>query len=1227
MEGGSYHLLRTRLFDLARSLAERAEGLNARRRALFGGQELSVLGNERARTEHNCVPRDIRAVGSHLLLGYNVVLGLKKETAVSDVFQLLELTKTDVGFEFQPRPIDACGGFLCDRRFVKDFQELFHFYKDTRFVQLRSTTTRLLMVFQTGASERDVRVLRFALDGEGRATYVDNRGEEELKPPPQHDFEWTRATRERFVHGRHPHVNVLDEVFVETVGGDLTIKVENNTSDGKGIYSEPVEDPDQSLDDAEFYYAKVGVLVLLKILPYREASYRYLVFNTRTKSVVRIDLIGQACVQLPEDQGIAFPGGYYLQTGDYKQFDQDTQGLGFKRASRSPNGEDVLYVFYRRTDGLYLLLPYNLVRREVSNLIACHGYSLLADGRMITFRSTSNDPARIHPMQIWQTPFCSPEHAAAQPKDGSQLSKIGNADLVRCISESLTLARLAQQEKPTRKAFEDVVRSATRLTDGYPWLGHPEVALAPQVAEVRKSADQIIDEFEKVLALEGRAKDLLAQAEANQQVILGGLVPESISSAEDFMAALTKLREQRGRLAGLREVRFVDRQRIEALDQAVSAAFEVVSRACVGHLARPDALAPLLERIARAQHGVAALTRTADLGTVEEQVAGAVAGLELLGETLGNLNVGEADVRATILERIGEAFALANRARAEVRAKRKELVGKEQRAEFGASFKLLSQAIESGLSVADTPDKCDAQLARLTVQLEELEGRFSELDELVGTLVQKREELFEAFAGRKQALLDERGKRAAHLFDAGQRVLAGISRRAESFDSEESLNAYFATDGLVLKIDGLAEQLRALGDGVRADELSSRLKQAKQEALRALRDKRELFENGPGIVRLGKSRFTVHTQPLELTILPKEGRLWLHLLGTDYREPLNDPALAPFADFWADAFVSEDASVARAEFLAYCVWQDVEPGRLRAAKVEQDGLLAIVRAYAAERIDEGYERGVHDVDAALLLSKVLDLAEGAALLRYPPGARVLALLYWTALSDDGLKQQLRVRARALDRLRKAHPDTGAMADLARALAQRIATFLGESGATLNFLGLADGAAELAGSYLAEELCREEERFTLSSDAERLVGRVRPLFAGELRGLPMPEGLALALAWVDATVAKEKLPDGNSLRLEAALAALLNGKVSWSVSSVPLMAQLEGLLSAHPNFPRGGMGCVSMTSVSASRAFEPCGCRATAITDRCCSRPWSARARDCDWASSRPRCCRPSFAIG
>ncbi len=49
--------------------------------------------------------------------------------------------------------------------------------------------------------------------------------------------------RDDHVSGQHPHVNIKDLVFVETVGGDLTIKVENTTKDGLGLYREPSTTP------------------------------------------------------------------------------------------------------------------------------------------------------------------------------------------------------------------------------------------------------------------------------------------------------------------------------------------------------------------------------------------------------------------------------------------------------------------------------------------------------------------------------------------------------------------------------------------------------------------------------------------------------------------------------------------------------------------------------------------------------------------------------------------------------------------------------------------------------------------------------------------------------------------------------------------------------------------------------------------------------------------------
>ncbi|WP_261870569.1 DNA repair ATPase [Psychrobacter sp. JCM 18901] len=359
--------------------------------------------------------------------------------------------------------------------FVQDFNELYRYYKQTRLIQITVKDSKLLLAFQIGERITDIRVFRFALDfsqgtpESAQVAYVDNRGERDIELPPAYDFDWIETTRDQMINGKYPHMNILDTIFVETVGGDLTIKIEDNTQSGQGIYSEPVEDRTQSLTDAEIAYAKVGSLILLKILPYREEDYRYFVYNTLTEAVLRLDAIGQSCVQLPEDHGIIFPGGYYLQTGEYKLFDAnnvDAKDLKFKRKIISPNGEDVLFLFYDRDLGITGLFPYNLIKKQLANPIYCNGMALAENGRLVLF-SDQSEPSRIHPMQIWHTPYASHEYVSELPESTSFYGKIGNKELVRGISDLYSITRLIDNQSVSQKLYEELADNTSRLFDSY----------------------------------------------------------------------------------------------------------------------------------------------------------------------------------------------------------------------------------------------------------------------------------------------------------------------------------------------------------------------------------------------------------------------------------------------------------------------------------------------------------------------------------------------------------------------------------------------------------------------------------------------------------------------------------------------------------------------------------------------------------------------------------------
>jgi Tfp pilus assembly protein PilZ len=1172
LEGGSYDVIRRRLLERATELATRAEQLNQKRKQLFGGGELTLLATERLRTENNCTPRDVVSVDGQLLFGFQVFIGLKTETRVQDVLSLFKFAKTAAGYDLSQQPFDGPGAFLADLEFDKQFRETFRYYKEARLLQLVRTETRLLMAVQIGATVADAKIFRFAIDAKGHVTFMDARGEDDYKPPRRHPFEWTSVRREDQVAGKHPHVNILNEVFVETINGDLTIKIENNTEDGFGIYREPVDDPNQTLDDGEIAYARVAGLILLKVRPFREQKTRYLIYNGRTQEVLRVDALGVACVELPEDHGLIFPGGYYLTTGEHKLFDGDSQGLDFRRAIASPNGEDVLYVFYRAEQGEYELLPYNLIAKEVKNPISCHGYSLFPDGTMLVFRP-EHEPTRLHPVQIWNTPFTTAEFAAAAPTDGSYLTKVGNAPLVNGISEMLTIRKLAGTEQPTRRTFDDLVILVRRAIDAHYWLGHAEaLGLLETLRELQKSSELIVDEFEKQLQLERKAREAVQEAEKRQAALLERLRPAQLTSVEAYLNGLSDLKRQRGALITLKEARAVDVPRVAALENAVGARFGEVSRACVDFFLAENAFQPLLDRLEAVVDAASAAAKTTQLSPLRKELDAVHEGLTLLSETISSLPIEDPTVRTKILDGTSSAFAQQNRARAVLDGRQKELASGEGRAEFGVQFKLLSQSVTSALSLSTTPEACDEQLGRLMLQLEELEGRFGELDEFSVQLAEKREEVLDAVAAKRQQLVEERQRRAQSLATAAERVLAGIVRRAQAAKSAEELNGYFASDAMVQKLTELSGQLRALGDSVRADELDSKLKSAKQNALRALRDKTDLLEDDGNVIRFGQHRFSVNTRPLELTIVPRDGVLNVHLTGSDFFEPISNPLLDAARELWDQELVSETRDVYRAEYLAVSVLLEAEAGakgrtvsELENA-VREGRLSELTRSLAAERIDEGYERGVHDHDAALILEKVLSMLKIAGGLRYSPRARAAAFLFWQGLAADR-KNLIERRAQSAGRLRERLRDGSAEQQLARELTAAVAEHLQK-------LGLAQEVpvARFAARYLVNEISKERARFTESPAAAELrrellshleeTGAARG-FEEDLRGLSAhpPDRLRVALSYVDAFTRNHGR--GAEYRLELAARAVCDGDLEFQVSDAVVEATVQGLLGSHP----------------------------------------------------------------
>ena len=911
VQGGTYELLQGRLRTSATELTRRAGAVNESRIAFFGSTQMSVTGAQRLRTANNTVPRDLVALGDLMLFGFNVFVGLKANTKVSDVFSLHSLTLDGDSPSLTELTADDPRNFLADPGFVAEFADLYTFYKDAFLLDLRLLNGKLLAAFKTGGTLVDLKVFRWEVNPEGAVRYLDSRGERDYPRPDRFDFEWTTAGRDDYVTGRYPHINIADEVFLDPRRGTLEIKAEDGTATGRTVLSEPVEQPEQDLADCAVHYARLGTLILLGVRPYREQTERFYVFNTSTEHAVRIDALGVTCRTLPEDHGVIFPGGCYLQDGTFKTFDLDAADMEFSFRRLSPNGEDVLYVFHRREEGAYLLLSYNLIRKEVANPIFCHGASVFDDGTLIVFREDPAGPARIHTMQVWSSPFFSEEHAAAQPRDDSIYATLGNAELVRGISEALSVRRLVEQDEPTMGTYENIVRAATRMLDSYHWFTDEALgALAEPVDQVRATAELVLDEFEKVQALRAQAADALTAAQ-DRVVALVRELSVPLSDAAAHISGLARLRTEQGALLTLAEVRHVDTERLTQLQEQVRSTFADLADRTVAFLSSQSAFAPLHEQVRLAATRAEQVAKVSDGNELRTEFEDITAQLNVLSEVVSGLDVADSTVRTAILEQVATVLGGLNRARALLDGRIQQLRTSESGSAFAAEFALLSQAVSSGLAAAGTPEQAEEQLGRLMVTMENLEGSFGDVAEYLDAVTAKREEVYEAFTTRKQALLDERVAHATRLTDAANRIVATVTRRATTLTSADEVNAFFASDPMIVKLVKSASDLRALGETVKADELDAKVKAAKTEAARALRDRLDIFESGE-VLRFGRHRFSVNTSPLQLTLAASGQAMELLLTGTDYRVPVTDPEFARTQSFWAQSLVSETPDIYRA---------------------------------------------------------------------------------------------------------------------------------------------------------------------------------------------------------------------------------------------------------------------------------------------------------------------------
>ncbi len=990
LERGTYEIIQNRLKSHTSELQARLDKLNAERRSVFGAIPTELISKQRITTQHNCIARDIVPIGEKFLFGYNVHMGLKSVTELADVFSVYRFEDGS----FHEEALDL----LDDKQFKIDFASLYKYYKDTRFSKFHVSGPYLFLVFQTGKDITDIKTFKFLMSEAG-LKYVDNRSDHEVKFPEQHDFKWKRTTRDQHRGGLHPHISIEDRVFVETVGGDLTVKIEDNTEDGSGIYAEPVDDPDQVLDDAETYYAIVGNIILMKIKPFKEDKFRYVVFNEKTQTAQRLDSVAESCIFLPEDHGLIFANGFYLQTGLSKTFDSGLTNLKFERRIASPNGEDYLYAFYNMNTGDYVLLMYNVIEQRVDSPIVCNGFSIFDNGHLIYFKA-DEEPQKHHAIQIWQTPFVADESASSEQND-SYIFKIGNKEIVRAMAEAHEVMNLVEQEDSYANLYVDIVKRSGAVVDSYFWLKEEQTFnLAEPLESIREAATAAVDEFEKVVRVRSNTAKQFKETSKQAKDTIRDATSSRFQVIDDFVQALSGLRTVRGQVISLKELKYVDLAAVEALGKEIGENSDRLSHKCVEFLLDDAALAPYQQRVTEKNAAIEELKTGMQAKQLDEDIVQIGNELEMLIEIVSNLKIEDPTQRTRIIDNISAIYSSLNQTRASIKKRSQELFSVEGKAEFNSQVKLISQAVVNYLDVCDTPEKCDEYLTKMMVQVEEIEGRFAEFDEFVVQLAEKREQIYAAFDTRKLQITEARNRRATALVAASDRILKGIRSRVANFDSVDEINSYFSSDLMIDKVRDIVGELEELDESVKVDDIQSRLKTIREDTIRQLRDKNELYVDGQNVIQFGTHKFSVNVQPLDLTTVIKDGEMFFHLSGTNYFEEIQSEALVATKDVWDQTVISENRSVYRAEFLAWKILHSPDVDTVALAKADAAKRLEAVSQFMAQRYAEGYIKGVHDHDANLILGKLLKMHAGLGLLKYSPKSRALAAIRWAEMQSQ-----------------------------------------------------------------------------------------------------------------------------------------------------------------------------------------------------------------------------------
>lgn len=233
---------------------------------------------------------------------------------------------------------------------------------------------------------------------------------------------------------------------------------------------------------------------------------------------------------------------------------------------------------------------------------------------------------------------------------------------------------------------------------------------------------------------------------------------------------------------------------------------------------------------------------------------------------MASLKVDDATQRTRVVDALSTLCSRLNQAKAKADQRRKSLGSSEAMASSGPVHPLQPVGDPARWACPTRRKKPMRACLGSWFSSKSLKVSSVSLTSSSATFSPKREELLEAFETHKQALLDDRQRKAQSVADAAARASwrdwdAVLSASRNSRRAQLLLRRRCPHPEAACSWSPACASSRTTCS---ADDIEAKVKAARDQAVRALRDRSELMEAGGNVIKLGpRHRFSVNTQALD----------------------------------------------------------------------------------------------------------------------------------------------------------------------------------------------------------------------------------------------------------------------------------------------------------------------------------------------------------------------------